>query len=531
MLWDKLGTKLGDKVLRNINASGEKLCNHISFMNRQASLDRVKARDKSWDLIVIGGGATGVGCAVDAASRGFDVLLLEQSDFGKGTSSRSTKLIHGGVRYLAQGNISLVREALKERGILLKNAPHLVTKAAFVVPCYSIWQKLYYGAGLKIYDLLAGKYSLGKSRILSREKTLDSLPNITADGLRSGILYFDGQFDDTRLLIDLAITADQHGACLLNYAKVTALIKDENGRIIGADFVDAETSETISVNAKAVVNAAGPFCDEVRKMTGSNQEKIIELSQGTHLVFDRKFLPGNAALMIPKTADGRVLFAIPWHRHLLVGTTDTPVERPTLEPRALDQGIDFILRTVGKYLCEKPSSSDILSVFTGIRPLVKSTKSKNTAQLSRGHIIEIDPSGLVTITGGKWTTYRRMAEDAVNQATSIAKLRTSECQTQDLKIHQSNESNIAELGQQERLHADLPYAKADVVRAVQNEMAVTVEDILARRTRALFLNARAAIDMAPTVAETMANELGKDKKWMETEIGKFNATAQNYSLD
>jgi glycerol-3-phosphate dehydrogenase len=499
-------------------------------MNRQSSLDRVKRRKKPWDIVVIGGGATGVGCSVDAASRGFDVLLLEQSDFGKGTSSRSTKLIHGGLRYLALGNISLVREALKERGILLKNAPHLVTKTAFIVPCYSNWQKFYYWAGLKIYDLLAGKYSLGKSRILPRDKTLTSLPNIKPDDLRGGILYFDGQFDDARLLIDLAVTAHESGACLLNHARVTALKKDESGRIAGVDFVDTETLETISVGAKAVINAAGPFCDEVRKMTDSNHEKIIELSQGTHLVFDRKFLPGDSALMIPKTADGRVLFAIPWHQYLLVGTTDTPIDNPSLEPRALDQEINFILETVRKYLSEKPSRGDILSVFTGIRPLVKSAKSKNTAQLSRGHTVEIDASGLVTITGGKWTTYRRMAEDAVNQAMSIADLPPSKCRTQNIKIHQSSRANTR-LDQEERLHPNLPYTKADVVRATQNEMAVTVEDVLARRTRALFLNARAAIGIAPRVAEIMANELGMGKEWIETEIEKFNTIAQSYRLD
>jgi Glycerol-3-phosphate dehydrogenase len=501
-------------------------------MNRQESLDRIKTREKPWDIIVIGGGATGVGCAVDAASRGFDVLLLEQSDFGKGTSSRSTKLIHGGVRYLAQGNISLVREALKERDILLKNAPHLVKKASFIVPCYSLWQKLCYGTGLKIYDRLAGKHSLGKSKILSRDKTLEYLPTIASKGLRGGVLYYDGQFDDARLLISLAVTADRHGACLLNYATVTALKKDENGRITGVDFVDAETSETIFVGAKAVINAAGPFCDEVREMTGSNREKIIGLSQGTHLVFDRKFLPGESALMIPKTADGRVLFAIPWLNHLLIGTTDTPIDQVSLEPKALDREIDFILETIGNYLGQAPSREDILSVFTGIRPLVKSKKHKNTAQLSRGHHIEIDPSGLVTITGGKWTTYRRMAEDAVNHAISIAAVSDTESRTRNLKIHESGEQDeTAKHNLSEKLYSDLLCTKADVVRAVKSEMAITVEDVLARRTRILFLNAGTAIDMAPSVAEIMANVLGKDDDWIRTEVERFDAVARNYLVD
>lgn len=413
---------------------------------------------------------------------------------------------------------------------MLKNAPHLVRKTAFIVPCYSIWQKFYYGAGLKIYDLLAGRYSFGKSRILSRNKTLDSLLNVSAKGLCGGVLYFDGQFDDTRLLIDLVLTAREHGVCLLNYAYVTALTKDENGRVIGVKFVDAEMSETISLNTKVVINATGPFCDKVRQLTGSPKKKIVELSQGTHLVLDRKFLPGEAALMIPKTADGRVLFAIPWLGHLLVGTTDVPIDQARLEPKALDQEIDFILETVGNYLKLAPSRSDILSVFTGIRPLARSTKTKNTAQLSREHSVEIHPSGLVTITGGKWTTYRRVAEDVVNQAASAAELPTTESRTKNLEICDSSKWHEVESNPEfsEKLHLDLPYTKADVVRAVRYEMAVTVEDILARRTRSLFLNARAAMHIAPGVAEIMARELGKDDEWVNHQLAEFRSVAKNY---
>ena len=315
-------------------------------MNRDEILNRVRTWAEPWDIIVIGGGATGVGCAVDAASRGYDVLLLEQHDFGKGTSSRSTKLVHGGVRYLRQGNISLVREALKERGILLQNAPHVVHKQIFIVPCYSLWQKAFYGIGLKTYDFLAGKYSLGRSRILSKPETIELLPTVCQDRLSGGVLYYDGQFDDTRLLIDLVKTAHKVGAAVLNYARVNSLTKGADGRIVGVEFEDAETGEIFSVSAKSIINATGVFCDAVRSMADGKAKPVMKFSQGIHLVFDRKFLPGDNAVMIPKTSDGRVLFCIPWLGATLVGTTDTPVDFAKLEPSALETEIDFVLDTV-----------------------------------------------------------------------------------------------------------------------------------------------------------------------------------------
>lgn len=492
-------------------------------MNRSEIIRRVRDRQKPWDIIVIGGGATGVGCAVDAASRGFDVLLLEQHDFGKGTSSRSTKLIHGGVRYLAQGNLSLVREALKERGILLKIAPHVVHKQAFIVPCYSLWQKIFYGAGLKVYDLMSGKYSIGRSRMLSKSETLDQLPSIKPEGLSGGVLYFDGQFDDTRLLIDLVKTAYKHGAAVLNYVRVSKFEKDENGRISGMEFEEVEGGKTFSVKAKTVINATGVFCDSVRQMADQNIEPVVTYSQGIHLVFDKTFLNSDTALMIPKTSDGRVLFCIPWHDHLLVGTTDTPIDTPSLEPEALEAEIDFVLETAGQYLAGKPSREDILSVFAGIRPLVKSGKSIKTSAISRGHDLFIEDSGLITITGGKWTTYRRMAEDAIDKAIEIGSLEARNSVTEDLAIDGPTMSHDAE-----RLHADLPYTRKDVIRAIRDEMARTVEDVLARRTRALFLNADAAIEMAPAAAEIIANELEKDKSWIENQIETFNQTAGSY---
>ena len=518
-------------------------------MNRSEILRSVKNRQSPWDIIIIGGGATGAGCAVDAASRGFDVLLLEQHDFGKGTSSRSTKLVHGGVRYLAQGNISLVREALKERGILLKNAPHLVKKTAFIVPCYSLRQKVFYGAGLKIYDLLSGKYSFGKSKLLSSKDTVEKLPNVKTTGLRGGVMYFDGQFDDSRLLVNLLTTAHEQGAAVLNYTRVQSLFKNDEGTITGVVFEDLESSEKFSVEAKIVINATGAFSDSIRKLSDDTAENIITFSQGIHLVFDLKFLPGDNALMIPKTSDGRVIFMIPWHGHLVVGTTDTPVDKAELEPKAFNAEIDFILETAGSYLADTPKRSDILSIFAGIRPLIKAERFKKTSTLSREHLIEIDESGLLTITGGKWTTYRGMAEDAIDRAIAHTDLVDRKSTTTGLKIHGYSEnsgddslaiygsdaSDIRALfaGQPElakKIHKDLPYSEAEIIWSVRNEMAQTVEDVLARRTRALFLNAQAAMDVAPRVAEIMANELGNDAGWIAKQIADFNDVAKNYEL-
>lgn len=493
-------------------------------MKRPEILVRVRERKTPWDIIVIGGGATGVGCALDAASRGFDVLLLEQHDFGKGTSSRSTKLIHGGVRYLAQGNLTLVRESLKERAILLKNAPHVVHKQTFIVPCYSFWQKIVYRAGLKIYDLLAGKYSLGRSKILSKAETLAHLPTVRSETLTGGILYYDGQFDDTRLLIDLVQTGYAHGAAVLNYAKVTSFKKDANGKVCGCVFEDAEGGETFNVKAKVVINATGTFCDAVRSISDSGAKPLITYSQGIHLVFDRSFLPSDAALMIPRTSDGRVLFAIPWHGHTLIGTTDTPIDKAELEPHAFEKEIDFVLETAAGYLAKPPEHEDILSVFAGIRPLVKAAAEKNTAKLSRGHTIEIDASGLVTITGGKWTTYRRMAEDAVDNAIEISGLERRASVTAHLAI-----ACVVSSDSEEKLHPELPYSEADIIRAIRTEMARTIEDVLARRTRSLFLNARAAIEVSEKVAAIMARELGKDEKWAVKEIAAFKDLAASYS--
>jgi len=465
---------------------------------------RIRSRRAPWDIVVVGGGATGVGVAIDAASRGYDVLLLEQSDFGKGTSSRSTKLVHGGVRYLEQGNLSLVMEALRERGLLLRNAPHLVRNLGFVVPRYDWWEAPFYGIGLKVYDLLAGKYGFGASQILSLEETLEYIPTVELEGLRGGVLYYDGQFDDARLLIDMVATAFEQGATLLNYAGVEALTKDDHGHVNGVVAVDAETGEEFRAAAKVVVNATGAFSDNLRRQADAEAVAMIAPSQGIHLVFDGSFLPGDTAIMVPHTSDGRVMFAIPWHGHTLVGTTDTPVAQATLEPVAMDQEVDFLLSTASRYLARKPTRADVLSVWAGIRPLVRAGDGANTAALSRDHVVHIDKSGLVTVCGGKWTTYRKMAEDCVDQAAMLAHLEERACVTEHLPIHRSEDPGL--------------------------EMARTVEDVLARRTRALFLNARAAIEAAPAVADNMARELGFGEDWKARQLADFQAIAANYIL-
>jgi len=513
-------------------------------------LARLRAASGVWDIAIVGGGATGVGIAVDAASRGYQVLLLEQHDFGKGTSSRSTKLVHGGVRYLEQGNIALVMEALKERGILRQNAPHLVGNLAFVVPNYDWWEAPFYGLGLKVYNVLAGKYGFGTSEILSREETLQRLPTIKTEGLRGGVVYYDGQFDDARLLINLAQTAAEQGATLLNYAPVIGLTKGEDGFVDGLVARDLESGETFEVKAQVVINATGPFSDGVRHLAEPDAPKLIAPSQGIHLVFDRSFLPGDSAIMVPHTSDGRVMFAIPWHKHTLVGTTDTPIEGATLEPKPFEEEIQFILETASQYLHKAPTRADVLSVFVGIRPLVKSGDSKLTSALSRDHTIHIDASGLITTTGGKWTTYRHMAEDTVTQAAELARLPEKDCVTRTLNIHGYHQNAerfgalsvygsdawaIQDLMREDAtlstpLHPALPYTGAEVVWAVRAEMARSLEDVLARRLRALFLNVNAAIDMAPRVAALMARELSWDAARTSREIAEFNDLARVYQV-
>jgi glycerol-3-phosphate dehydrogenase len=519
-------------------------------MTRPDMLNQLHSHPAEWDIIIIGGGATGVGVAIDAASRGYETLLLEGSDFGKGTSSRSTQLVHGGVRYLEQGNVSLVMEALRERGILRQNAPHLVSDLAFIVPRYDWWEAPFYGLGLKVYNILSGKYGFGPSKVLSREETLRRLPTINPDGLRGGVVYYDGQFDDARLLINMVATAAEKGATLANYCRVTGMTKGSDGFVSGVTARDEESGREFTAGGKVVVNATGPFTDGVRKLADPSIKAMISLSQGIHLVFDRSFLPGDSAIMVPRTSDGRVMFAIPWHGHTLVGTTDTAIPEPALEPSPREDEIEFILKAAGQYLDRAPTRGDVLSVFTGIRPLVKAPNSSSTAALSRDHTIHIDESGLLNIAGGKWTTYRNMAEDCVNHAAILGRLPERDCATTRINIHGfhphaekfghlsfygSDAPAIQELMRRDPelarpLAPALPYLGAEVVWAIRHEMARTVEDVLCRRTRALFLNAKAALEAAPKVASLMTRELGYDSNWQAAQLAAFKQVAECFSL-
>lgn len=520
------------------------------LLDRREALQRLQ-QQTLWDVIVIGGGATGLGVAVDAASRGYTTLLLEQADFAKGTSSRSTKLVHGGVRYLAQGDIGLVYSALRERGILLKNAAHIVKKQSFIIPCYTAWDKLQYLIGLKLYDWLSGRFSFGRSRFINRKKMTELLPAMNSKGLLGGVEYYDGQFDDARLAINLAQTAVAQGGVVLNYFRVARLLK-KDGKVQGVIAVDLEGNQEYQLQAKTVVNATGVFVDDILQMDKPESRPIVRPSQGVHLMFDKSFLNSDNAVMIPKTTDGRVLFAVPWHNHILVGTTDTPLDKHTIEPKALEPEIDFILKTVGQYFTKQPTRKDVLSVFAGLRPLAAPQKdTDSTKEISRDHKLIVSHSGLVTITGGKWTTYRKMAEETVNKVIEVSGLKPVPCTTKELPIHgcttlSAVEDPLAIYGTDEagikvlvkenpslgqRLAEGLPYIQAEVIWAVRNEMARTVEDVLARRMRMLFLDARAAMDAAPKVAELMAKELSYDEQWEHSQLERFYSLAHNYLLE
>ena len=517
-------------------------------MNRERLLERA-TDGHEYDLIVVGGGASGLGVAVEAASRGYDTLLLEQADYAQGTSSRSTKLIHGGVRYLKQGNISLVLEALHERGLLIQNAPHLVHHLSFVVPLYDWWEGPFYGIGLKVYDLMAGKLGLAPSERLSPDETRAHIPTIEPDGLRGGVIYFDGQFDDSRLAVTLARTAEDLGAIPLNHIGVVG-IDHEDGLARRVRARDALTGIEHEFRGRVIVNATGVFTDRIREFDDPGAAPIVRASQGVHIVLDRSFLPGDSAIMVPETDDGRVLFAVPWHGCVIVGTTDTPVPEASLEPRPLEEEIDFLLTHAVRYLTKDPTPADVLSCFAGLRPLVSEGGEDNTAALSRDHTVLVSASGLVTITGGKWTTYRRMGEDCVNQAAQVGGLEPHASRTSELRLHGWSDAldpsdpqsvygtDIAglreliarrpELG--EVLHPSLPYKQCEVVWAARVEMARHVEDVLARRTRALLLNARASIEAAPLVARLMAEELGRNEAWIEAEVEAYRELAAGYLL-
>lgn len=519
-------------------------------MDRKKNLRTLANKEFVWDLAVVGGGASGLGVALDGLSRGLKVVLLEKFDFAKGTSSRSTKLVHGGVRYLAQGEVGLVLEALKERGRLLANAPHLTLNQPFVIPVYTFFDRWKYSIGLKLYDWMAGKWRLGKSRYISKKETIKKLPQIKQKGLKGGIIYHDGQFDDARLALMIAKTCDQMGGCMINYASVNNLAKGEDGKIIGLKFKDLINNEYHEVKAKTVVNATGVFADKILKLDQPEAAKMIQPSQGVHLVLDGSFLGGQDALMIPQTTDGRVLFAVPWQGKLVVGTTDTLRKKAKIEPKPLASEIDFILETAKEFLVKAPVREDVLSVYAGLRPLAAPAEgSTKTKEISRSHKIIVSDSNLVTITGGKWTTFRKMGEDTVDTHYKLKGEKKVNSQSANQRIHGYTTENtkgplelygaeapmVEQLQQENKewaklLHPDYPYTGAQVVWAVREEMAVKLEDFLSRRIRILLLDARAAMKMAPKVAEIMAMEMNKDQSWVMAELEEFYKLAKKYLL-
>jgi glycerol-3-phosphate dehydrogenase len=509
-------------------------------------LSRLEAEPRGFDVLVIGGGASGLGCAIESASRGYRTALFEAADFSRGTSSRSTKLVHGGVRYLRQGNVSLVLEALKERGLLRRNAPHVVSELPFVVPSYDWWEAPFYGIGLRLYDMLAGKLGFGPSRNLSKEETLELLPTIETRGLRGGVIYYDGQFDDARLAIELAATAASQGAVVLNYAPVVRLVK-KSDFVRGLVARDEESGREIKIAGKVVVNATGPFTDSVRRLDEPDSPPMIRPSQGVHVVLPRDFLPGTSAIMVPHTDDGRVLFAIPWQGRVVVGTTETPVDEISFDPCPLPEEIDFLLEHAARYLTKDPSRADILSAFAGIRPLASATADGQTASISRDHTVHISRSGLVTLAGGKWTTYRKMAEDAIDQAALVAELEERPSVTAELRIHgcHTDPASFGELARYgaeapsvasllredaryaEKIHPALEVRAGEVVWAARREMARTVEDVLARRTRCLLLDARSALEAAPRVAKILGEALGRNEGWRRNQVRDFERVVGN----
>jgi glycerol-3-phosphate dehydrogenase len=524
-------------------------------MKRSDFINQLKGKSVSqWDFIVIGGGATGLGIAVDAASRGYKTVLLEQSDFSKATSSRSTKLVHGGVRYLKNGDVGLVREALRERGYLRKNAPHLVKNQRFIIGNYTWWEKPFYTVGLTMYDLLAGRLGLGRSLPMTKSGVIKSVPQIEQKGLRGGVVYHDGQFDDARLAINLMQTAVEHGATVVNYAPVTSLVKDAKGKISGVVVKDLLSNEEFTLHGTCIINATGVFVDDIIKMDNKDEAPLVRPSQGVHVVVDKSFLGGDDAIMIPKTSDGRVMFGVPWHNRVILGTTDTPVKNSVLEPFALEEEVDFILETAGRYLVKKPQRKDVLCVFAGLRPLAaprKQSDEMKTKEISRSHKLLASDSDLITITGGKWTTYRIMAEEAVDLAIKKKGIKFNPCVTKKMKVHGykktkdrsnwmyvygSDQDAILKLEKEnpayaEKLDPEFDFKVSQVIWAIRNEMAITLDDVLARRVRLLSLDARKSIEIAEKVARIMAAELSEGEEWVEKQVAEFTAIARGYVLN
>jgi len=493
-------------------------------MNREDQIKTIR-ETQQWDIVIIGGGATGLGSALDAASRGFKTLCIEKTDFSKGTSSRSTKLIHGGVRYLEQGNIAMVKSALQERWFLLKNAPGATKKIPFILPVYSWWRYFYYGFGLMLYDFLSGKFSIGKTRFLTRKSVIRSIPEIRQSSLKGGIQYYDGQFDDSEICLALARTAIAHGATVINHTSAEKLLYS-GVKIIGIEIKDNLSGDVSTAKSKVVINATGVFADDVMKQDDPDHHPVVSPSQGIHLVVDKKHYNATYAMLIPRTTDGRILFAVPWHNKVVIGTTDIRTKKISDEPKATSNEIRFVIDNFNKYTCHELDTKDIKSVYAGLRPLVRMKDIQYTADLIRDHAIFVSVSGLVTITGGKWTTYRKMARDVVNKAIKTGELPFRRCKTRSIKLifNRKSDEKLLEMV----LHADYPYTKSDVVHAVRNDMACTLEDVLARRIRLLFLDVNAALEIAPMVCRIIQEESGQDDNWYRTQLESFTVLAKQY---
>lgn len=518
----------------------------IDAVTRDDALDRAREL-RPWDVIVIGGGCAGLGSAVEAAARGYRTLLIERGDFTSGTSSRSTKLVHGGVRYLRQGHVSLVMGALKERGRLRRNAPHLVTDLSLVIPAYRFWEKPFYGIGLKTYDVMAGRRNLGRSKVLSRGRTLERISTLSGEGLHGGVLFHDGQFDDARLGWTLVRTFLNLGGVAVNYAEAEGLV-EARGAVRGVRLRDCLGGGEWTARGSVVINATGPFADVLRTLDDAQSSPVVTVSQGAHIVVSRSYLPGKTALLVPSTDDGRVLFAIPWHDHVLIGTTDVALPNPVSGPRPASEEIDYMIEHAARYLTRPLGREDVLSTWAGLRALVRAGTGESTAELSRDHAISVSRRGLVTVVGGKWTTYRKMGQDTIDRAAEVGGLSRATSPTRRMHLHGYHPSGdvldpwrvygtdadhiraveSADPSAAEVLHPSLPFRKSQVIWAARNEMAVRVEDVLARRTRALFLNATGAMESAPEVARLMASELGRDQAWVKAELASFGALAEGY---
>ena len=495
-------------------------------MNRRSNIELLNRVKEPFDFLILGGGATGLGCALDASSRGYSVLLLEKYDFCKGTSSRSTKLIHGGVRYLEKGQLSLVYQALKERDILIKNAPHLVNQVGFLIPTYNYFRKIYYWIGLTLYDFISGNKIFKKSKMIGFKKALSLVPNINKEKLKGGVVYYDGQFNDSRMGIDIALTATNNNAILINYMPVESLIK-KNNRVVGVKAKDSLFDKEYEIQAKNIINCTGVFSQSVMNMDSSESKSLITASQGVHLVVDKKFLNGGFGILVPKTSDSRVLFAVPWLGEVLLGTTDTELEKPTIDPIPTEKEIEFIIDNVKKYMNIKPSKKDIKSVFVGLRALVGTNKNIKSKDISRDHKIIVSDSGLISVIGGKWTNYRIMGKEVVDKAIKASNIKFVESQTENLKI----KNGLGNIGIDEKSLSSIFYiSKSQIQHYLREEMAINLDDIMSRRSRCLFLNSKESIAIAPKVVEIMANELSKDKDWIENQLNQFYKLTKLYSI-